>query len=822
MSNGEIFIADAKSSLWRLDKQKNQLVSTSLLFEDGHPNHPPAKNLFLWENGMDNPVLINTDKAWKVLYQNGKLIARLICNQVPQDALIRYAQYDEPTNTIFIGTDSKGLIIIKQNQVEALRKERATANQRTSYYSQAELPDGNIITNEGHILGRNTPEKTTAPFQGAFSTGTFMMGDSLFWFVQKNSQLDVSCLHSYNFKTRRLTAYKKIKDNFSQLVMAMSGGVLYLSNEYGIYKMQADSLQPVYKYPVPNKLGIHFDMKEIKPGVLAIANCNSLLSYTIAANKLDTIYTPGNYCVRTIWVYNDYLFSGTYGNGFFISKNGKTKAVPLDKNRYLLFTHCFIDDGNGFCWISTNRGLFKVSIADMINAYETDAAQVYYHYFGRNDGMDMTEMNGGCMPCGLMLRNKTISFPTMEGMLWVSPQTINPVLPNGEIFIDEILVDNKRMAASLLEQKPLTAVNHDMQIRLGFSAWCNKENIYLEYQLNKDTVWKSVNTDNGAVIQLNNISKGNYVLRIRKLNGFGVNNYSYKEIRFTIPTPWYQRWWFYLLGLAAAWGLLFLYLRYRTSQLKLRQRNLEKQVDEKTKELQGQNELLEKSNSIKTRLISIISHDIVTPLKFLTVAGKNLQEKRAQMPEALQQETIEEMTNTSQELQLLSTNILNWIKYQNENRRQARELFNLHEMVNQVLGILQSLARQKNLVVENKVAPDTEIYQFYEPLKILVYNLLTNAIHFTERGKIAVTAVTEEGGSTLSVTDEGVGMAPEQIQRIMLDEVVITSANVDNKKGHGLGYLIIKDLIKTMGARLIIESKKNEGTTVSIVIPSLH
>ena len=51
---------------------------------------------------------------------------------------------------------------------------------------------------------------------------------------------------------------------------------------------------------------------------------------------------------------------------------------------------------------------------------------------------------------------------------------------------------------------------------------------------------------------------------------------------------------------------------------------------------------------------------------------------------------------------------------------------------------------------------------------------------------------------------------------LMEDQVVITSANVDHKKGHGLGYLIIKDLLKTMAATLHIESEKGEGTTVSI------
>jgi signal transduction histidine kinase len=188
------------------------------------------------------------------------------------------------------------------------------------------------------------------------------------------------------------------------------------------------------------------------------------------------------------------------------------------------------------------------------------------------------------------------------------------------------------------------------------------------------------------------------------------------------------------------------------------------------------------------------------------------------MSEDLQVETLKEITNTSQELQLLSTNILNWIKYQNENRRLVKENFNLHEMVGQLLGLLQSMARQKKLIILNDVDPALEIHQYYEPLKILIYNLLTNAIHFTEKGAIVVSAIKENSHITVSVKDEGIGMSPEQIQRLMAEEVVITSANVDNKKGHGLGYLIIKDLLKTMDAALDIQSKKGDGATVSITI----
>lgn len=815
---GMIFLVDPAGVIWRLDQKTFTLQRTALLSDNSSASLGQSNSLLRWENGMKHPILINGTNAFILNYSEGSLTASLLCDRVPQDALIRFAQYDEKTGTLFIGTDSKGITIIKKNKVLSVRKERMTASQRTSYYSQLALEDGNVLTNEGHILGKNHPEKSTPPFAGPFSISSYLMGDSLFWSMQYLSQLRINCLNRFNLKTKEVTSFKKIRENASQMVMTSSRGQLYLANESGINVLSGDSLRRLYTYKIQSKQNIHFDMKEIRPGVLAIANCNSLLRYDIDAGRMDTLFNTGSYCVRTIWVYKDYVFFGTYGNGLYAMKDGVVRALPLDKNRHLLFTHCFVDDGTGSCWISTNRGLFKASIAEMINAWEAGAPRVYYHYFGRVDGMEMTEMNGGCTPCGITLKDQTISFPTMEGLLWVNPRTAVPELPDGEIFLDEVLVDNRRIEPASL-QKPLSPGKHDVVFRLGFSAWCNKENIYLEYRLNNEPEWKAVNIENGSVVQLNNLAQGSYMLQIRKLNGFGVNNYSYREIRFSIPAPWHQRWWFFLLCGLGLLGLIAGYFRFRTRQYKLRQRKLELQVAEKTKELQQQNEILEKNNTIKTRLISIISHDIVTPLKFLTVAGKNLVEKRKLMDEALQQETIQEMANTSQELQLLSTNILNWIKYQNENRRLMKEAFRLHEVTNQVLGVLQSLANQKKIGLVNQTDPDLDVYQYQEPLKILLYNLVSNAINFSEHGNITISNSMENEILIVRVADEGVGMTPEQIQNIMADQFIISSANIDNRKGNGLGYLIVKDLMKMMGASLSIQSQKNKGTIVSVTIP---
>jgi signal transduction histidine kinase len=108
------------------------------------------------------------------------------------------------------------------------------------------------------------------------------------------------------------------------------------------------------------------------------------------------------------------------------------------------------------------------------------------------------------------------------------------------------------------------------------------------------------------------------------------------------------------------------------------------------------------------------------------------------------------------------------------------------------------------------------IHQYFEPLKILVYNLVSNAINFSEQGIIRVQSRQEDKQVIVSVKDEGVGMTAEQINNIMADEFIVSSANIDKRKGNGLGYLIIKDLVKMMGAELSIESKKGGGTTVKV------
>jgi hypothetical protein len=281
-------------------------------------------------------------------------------------------------------------------------------------------------------------------------------------------------------------------------------------------------------------------------------------------------------------------------------------------------------------------------------------------------------------------------------------------------------------------------------------------------------------------------------------------------------SPWYTNTWFVVTLVLALVAYMSMVLVFRAKRFIIRQAVLKGLVERKTKEIRKKNEELEKNDLIKTRLISIISHDIITPLRFLHIAGKNLVEKNEHMTAELRDETLAEIVNTSRELEMLSTNILNWIKYQNENRQLAKEHFLLHDMIRQIFGVLNGMAKQKNIVLTNNVPVDFYVTQYVEPLKIIIYNLVVNALNFMDKGNITITAKELRTGLLIEVKDEGFGMTKDQISNILADQFIVSSANVDGKKGNGLGYLIIKDLLKVVEGNFTIKSTKNIGTTIKL------
>ncbi len=818
---GQTWVFSGKKEFYHLDPSTGQQTAVEL---KGMDQDRPQK--LFWDNSMSHPIVVSGTRAWSLDYDGQQLVARLICQSIPTDAFLAYLAYDSVNRTVFIGTASKGIIVIRRNEIKPVKAAMPSPESPTAYYSQVALPaspaaslrrpqGSAILTSTGDVL----PDTHVSPAElpvvhRPFNNFVLTTPDSVLWYSRDDS------IFSYNYKTHRTTTILpgagSITDGFAQ-----SGSRLYVANAIGIGELHDNRIDYRYRYPLADvNRNAPFSMLEMSPDQLAIASCNGLLRYNTRTFAVDTLlYIPG-ICVRALWKYKGFLFIGTYGRGIFLYKDGKIRSIPVDRNGYLRYAHCFVADKLGYCWISTNKGLFRARPEDMAAAFDSNITSVYYHYYGRRDGMDITELNGGCTPCALRLNDSVLSFPTMDGLVWVNPAQPVSRLPEGQVYIDGFTADSQAINVSSLVRADLPCSTRELTFDLGFPAWADKENLHIEYRLDpyfKD--WQSLEAGPAPKLHFSNLMSGNYRLILRKAAGFGIGNYNYTEYDFSIQPHWYQQLWSWILGLCLFTTLVIGIVRLRTRQFRIRQNRLEQQIAEKTRELQAKNEELEKTDTIKTRLISIISHDLITPLRFLHLTGKNLIEKRHGLTEELQQEAIGEMATTSKELELLSTNILNWIKYKNEDRRMARESFNLHDLVIQLTGIFNAMARQKQIRLINDIDEQLILFQYIEPVKIVIYNLILNGINFTSEGYVRVSSTSGKEGVALLIEDTGVGMAPEQINSIMADHFIISSANVDNRKGNGLGYLIIKDLMKILRGNLYIRSEKDKGTRVTVWIP---
>src|SRR5450432_3813496 len=143
---GQLFVFTGQHRFFRLDIDSNRLANTRLVAENRIPglSKEGIEQLF-WENGMTQPVVISGSRAWLLDYADRRLIARLICEAVPTDAMLSYAQYAEKNGILFLGTNSRGIVLIRKIRVRPVNRNPPDITETTACYSQLALPNGSIM-----------------------------------------------------------------------------------------------------------------------------------------------------------------------------------------------------------------------------------------------------------------------------------------------------------------------------------------------------------------------------------------------------------------------------------------------------------------------------------------------------------------------------------------------------------------------------------------------------------------------------------------------------------------------------------------------------
>ncbi|MBP7554902.1 MAG: hypothetical protein KA821_01460, partial [Chitinophagaceae bacterium] len=514
-----------------------------------------------------------------------------------------------------------------------------------------------------------------------------------------------------------------------------------------------------------------------------------------------------------------------YGQGFYIYMNGVVKKMPLDKQQHLSFTHCFLPDEKGYCWISTNHGLFKTSFSALIAAYENDLPEIYYHYFGKEEGIFNTELNGGCQPCGLKMSSGLFSFPSMNGVVVFDPDALHSPPPSSRIFVDEVIADTMLYQLDNGSLKNLSPFFRDLRFTLSLPHYTNTENIYFSYKLDPyHDNWHSHDIVRNNVLQFGQLPPGSYKLYLRVRNGFEPDQFQTTVIEFNVLKPWYHSAWFYTVCIAALILMIWSLVRWRTASIAARKRELQLKVDEQTKSIAEQSRQLEKQlvqqeedNKIKSRLIAIISHDMITPLTFMSLVGKKI--RNAFADNDPNYKLADTLVTVTQELESLTVNMLNWIRFHHEKGQMQPERFELRSLVAGSVEIITTLAAGKGVELQNDIPANTYIEQHKEAIAVIVYNLAMNAMKHTDSGNIRITGQAKDSGYLLTVSDTGKGMTAQLVMLLNTQDSLISEYSIGESKKFQFGFRIIKDLLRIIQGTMKVESEQGRGTQVSIWFP---
>ena len=234
------------------------------------------------------------------------------------------------------------------------------------------------------------------------------------------------------------------------------------------------------------------------------------------------------------------------------------------------------------------------------------------------------------------------------------------------------------------------------------------------------------------------------------------------------------------------------------------------------KEISEQNILLEIDNKTKDKLLSIISHDLRNPLVntkgILNLVNQDMVPADEAKVLLLQLET-QYMSTTS-----LLDNLLFWLKGQMLGK-------DVEKMKMPILGIVKGLAdehklllKRKNINFNNMIDEDLLVYADKEMIRIVLRNLISNAIKFTPQdGTIYVIGKHFNEETKIIIQDSGIGMTPETIQKVIAKQYY-TTAGTALEKGSGFGLMLCSDLINRQGGKLSIESELGKGSIFTITL----
>jgi signal transduction histidine kinase len=722
----------------------------------------------------------------------------------------------EGAHSFFVGTLSNGLFqFTKQDFCTKIFK----GNSSNVIYALAPFGDSDVLTNRGVLTGNSSPQLDSfRPFMVTKTqAGSYVLSKWSNGGVNGLSYFD-SSLRPYDFLPIPRPAvglmYELKDGSFCISALGKYFGRIYnrriewFSNEEPLKSFQVAAIA------------------EPKEGLLWIAGPQGLGRFDIHSHRFERVPGMEGLAARTIYLDElGMLWIGTYGNGIYVCVNDKTVKLPLDPNGYLEHAHAFLVDKNGFCWISTNRGLFQASLAAMQEFAYGHASTVYYHYYDKGSGFLTNEFNGGCYPSAVITRSGLFSYPSMNGIVQFDPVRIHPILANSNIYIDQIAADSQYFSPS---DQTLSLPNNTRRIEFSISSpyWGTVENNFIEYRfIGADSIWRSLPAD--GAISLGGLSGGSYQLELRKQCGFK-GQWIFKRQILAIEFAFYQKWWFKCAVLFMSLLLLWLAVKLRLRYLNRMRKQLESEVILRTREnerlieeLKVTVEDLESSQSElskRARLLEMvsmtISHDLQSPLRFLTEVSASLHAETSSIDQPGLKMLSRDVMSASSNIHRFVKDFGYWVKSLEHPFEVTLERVELDILLKEVAAFSKDLIHQKGNVLYITGKRDLVIETDRQLLQTILRNLVDNANKHTSKGHIMIEVEVRHQRGSIIVSDSGRGFQNQSLS--VVRDILRNSYNGIGavKENRGFGYYFVSDFSRLLNIKVSIGNLTGGGAAI--------